>query len=423
MKLSIALRTKLIPEFVREPAGNDEGGVVARIWWVATSATGLFTFILTVVLFAIRVPLAPYFTLIHMVFWCSTLLLYSIVRKGIEWIGLTTQMFLVVSSFVFSLLAGDPRVSLGFLLIGLVGPLYALAWPKRSRAVVLLAAYCVAVVTSPLLRPLIPQLSGETPGAGEAIFAISLLACAVSCFLALLFFVQERANALRLLYAEQEKAERLLLNILPQPIADILRKENRVIADYYDGASILFADVVGFTPMAATMQPQEVVELLNDVFSYLDSLVDKYGLEKIKTIGDCYMVASGLPQPCSDHAQRLVAMALEARDHFTNKDSDSAIKRRLSFRMGINSGPVVAGVIGIKRFIYDLWGDTVNTASRMESQGSRGAIQITEETLNLIKDDFICEPKGSIDVKGKGKMKVWYVKEKREKGEEIGVAF
>jgi guanylate cyclase len=161
------------------------------------------------------------------------------------------------------------------------------------------------------------------------------------------------------------------------------------------------------------MQPQDVVQLLNSVFSYLDTLVEKYGVEKIKTIGDCYMVAAGLPEPLPDHAERLIAMALEARDYFATATFSGG--RRLSFRIGINSGPVVAGVIGLKRFIYDLWGDAVNTASRMESHGEPNVIQITEETFRLVSHAFECEERPPVEVKGKGMMPVWHVIRRKSK--------
>jgi guanylate cyclase len=196
------------------------------------------------------------------------------------------------------------------------------------------------------------------------------------------------------------------LNILPKEIVAILRNEPRTIADHFEGASILFADVVNFTPLSATMTPTELVELLNEVFSYFDLLIEKYGLEKIKTIGDCYMVASGVPRPRTDHAQVLTAMALEMRDYVSQHEFCG---RKLTFRIGLNSGPVVAGVIGRKKYIYDLWGDAVNTASRMESHGQGGIIQITRATYELVKDEFMCEPRGTVNVKGKGEMEVWFV--------------
>jgi guanylate cyclase len=204
----------------------------------------------------------------------------------------------------------------------------------------------------------------------------------------------------------QAKADQLLLNILPKDIASVLKNESHIIANYHHEASILFADVVDFTPMSAAMTPLELVALLNEVFSFFDTLAEKYSLEKIKTIGDCYMVASGVPRAHPDHAQSLVRMALEMRDHVAQH---AFYGRRLAFRIGINSGPVVAGVIGRRKFIYDLWGDTVNTASRMESHGHGGSIQITEATYELIKHEFVCSPGVVKHVKGKGEMKVWFV--------------
>ncbi len=205
---------------------------------------------------------------------------------------------------------------------------------------------------------------------------------------------------------EQEKSENLLLNILPKDIAELLKKKPDSIAEQYSEASILFADVVDFTPMSSQMKPIELVELLNQVFSQFDGLVEKYDLEKIKTIGDCYMVASGVPRPRPDHAQVITCLALDMQTIVKKSDY---FGRKLTFRIGINSGPVVAGVIGRKKFIYDLWGDAVNTASRMESNGTGGLGQITQETYNLINDDFICESRGVIKVKGKGELPVWFV--------------
>jgi len=170
--------------------------------------------------------------------------------------------------------------------------------------------------------------------------------------------------------------------------------------------------MVGFTPLTAAMPPAEMIGLLNAVFSRFDDLVDKYGVEKIRTIGDSYMVAAGVPEPRPDHAQALAGMALEMRD-FIQTDP-MCRQRRLNFRIGINSGPVVAGVIGRKKFIYDLWGDAVNTASRMESHGEPGQIQITRDTYELIHNEFVCDPRGKLQVKGKGEMETWFLVGRRE---------
>jgi guanylate cyclase len=229
---------------------------------------------------------------------------------------------------------------------------------------------------------------------------------AIAIFL-LAYFVGEKNRLFTLLRGEQAKSESLLLNILPKEIAAILKNESRTIADHYTEASVLFADMVGFTPLSATLPPVEMVELLNEAFSFFDLLLDKYDVEKIRTIGDSYMVASGVPRRRTDHAQALVCMALEMRDFIATHTFHNG--QRVDFRIGINSGPVIGGVIGKRKFVYDVWGDAVNVASRMESHGLGGAVQITQATYELIKDEFICEPRGTVNVKGKGEMDVWLV--------------
>jgi guanylate cyclase len=226
-------------------------------------------------------------------------------------------------------------------------------------------------------------------------------------FTLLALFAQQRHDALAALRVEQDKAENLLLNILPKSIAEKLKSESHTIADTFTAASILFGDVVDFTPLSQRLPAAEVVGILDRLFSHFDTLADRYGLEKIKTIGDCYMVAAGVPNPRPDHARAIASMAIDMREAM--RDADAVGDLGLELRIGINSGPVVAGVIGRKRFLYDLWGDAVNTASRMESHGVPGQIQITGATYELIKDEFECEPRGTIDVKGKGALETWYL--------------
>ncbi len=267
-------------------------------------------------------------------------------------------------------------------------------------------AFMGNVVLSILLQPYLRQSINLPPVLNSFIFIVNILGVSLLILGTLAYFIYQRDMAYRLLHGEQVKAENLLLNILPAEIANILKDEHRVIAEHFDGASILFADVVGFTPMSAQMTPVELVNLLNEVFSYFDGLIEKYHLEKIKTIGDCYMAASGVPRSRPDHAHALVKMALEMQAYVAAHDFQG---RRLNFRIGINSGAVVAGVIGRKKFIYDLWGDAVNTASRMESHGAGGVIQVTEATYDLIQNVFICESRGIVHIKGKGDMPVWQV--------------
>ena len=205
---------------------------------------------------------------------------------------------------------------------------------------------------------------------------------------------------------ERERAEGLLLNVLPTEVAAELKETGATTTRRYESISVLFADIVGFTPLSAEMEPEEMVDQLNTVFTHFDQLAHKYGCEKIRTIGDNYMVAAGVPVPRDDHAHAIAAMALEMLEY--------ARTGPLSFRLGINSGPVVAGVVGTSKFQYDLWGDTVNTASRMESHGEPDRIQIAEGTYQLIKDDFDTTLRGPIDIKGKGTLTTWYLEPERE---------
>ncbi|WP_017658530.1 adenylate/guanylate cyclase domain-containing protein [Baaleninema simplex] len=222
---------------------------------------------------------------------------------------------------------------------------------------------------------------------------------------------QEKAY-LEQLRVEQEKSERLLLNILPQAIAERLKQNPRTIADSFADVSVLFADIVGFTKLWSRISPTQLVELLNEIFSGFDELAEKNGLEKIKTIGDAYMVVGGLPIPRADHAEAIAQMALDMQRQMAQFNQGD--REPFSIRIGISTGPVVAGVIGTNKFIYDLWGDTVNTASRMESHGIANTIQVTEATYERLKDRFIFERRGVIEVKGKGKMTTYLLVDRKE---------
>jgi class 3 adenylate cyclase len=278
----------------------------------------------------------------------------------------------------------------------------ATAWAAGHRRwpLLVVAWFVVIPVAYRLLVPkeaALPVLGDATRDA--AMFtAVLLLGEAVRTRRAL-------ARAHRLLLAEQEKSERLLLNVLPASIAARLKQVDGVIADAFDEVTVLFADIVDFTTRSELIAPAQVVQALDELFSVFDQLAERQGLEKIKTIGDAYMVAGGLPDPRPDHAQAVAEIALAMRDEVARRADPSG--RPLAVRIGIDTGPVVAGVIGRSKFIYDLWGDTVNTASRMESHGLAGCIQVTDRTYRRLRDRYRFERRGPIAVKGKGEMVTW----------------
>jgi adenylate cyclase len=217
---------------------------------------------------------------------------------------------------------------------------------------------------------------------------------------------QEQAY-LKELQVEREKSELLLLNILPKPIAERLKQGESVIADSFVEVTVLFADIVGFTRLSTHMLATELIVLLNEIFCTFDQLAKHYDLEKIKTIGDAYMVVGGLPTPRSDHVEAIAEMALDIQSTIARFKVDD--DKPLSIRIGIHTGPVVAGVIGKQKFSYDLWGDTVNTAHRMESHGLGGRIQISAATYERLRDRYLCEERGMIQVKGKGEMVTYFL--------------
>ena len=358
--------------------------------------------------------------------------LYLAFGSPVGWVPLAYSAVLLASIVVFSrtrefrpfLLTGQlailfaPTLSMiplggvleagGVGLWGILAPLGALVFSDVRAAVRWYVAWVVVFLGSAIAGALVGGVSPAVPEwFTTTMLALNVTVGGAVVFTLLAVFASQRRAALAALREEQARSEGLLLNILPRSIADKLKADNQPIADQFSSASILFADVVDFTPVTEHLSPAEVVSMLDHLFSHFDVLADRYAVEKIKTIGDCYMVAAGVPTPRPDHARALASMALDMQAAMRSVDDVDHLG--LELRIGINSGPVVAGVIGRKRFLYDLWGDAVNTASRMESHGATGRIQITRATKDLLDDEFVCEPRGLIDIKGKGEMETWYV--------------
>ena len=314
---------------------------------------------------------------------------------------------ILLTTTLGQMLVGGFLPSGGVGLWGILAPLGALVFLEVRQAVRWFVAFLLVFLLTGILGEVLFPDADLPAWFTATMLALNVIGAGSVAFTLLASFANQRNVALRALRAEQEKSEALLRNILPTSIAERLKAATRTIADHFESASILFADVVDFTPLAQRLTPAEMVGMLDQLFSRFDALVELHGLEKIKTIGDCYMAAAGVPNPREDHARRAALLALDMRDAVAT----SAIAGEPGFelRIGINSGPVIAGVIGTKRFLYDLWGDAVNTASRMESHSTPGEIQITRTTYELLKDEFVCRRRGTILVKGKGRMETWYL--------------
>ncbi len=275
-----------------------------------------------------------------------------------------------------------------------MAPLFSLLLRPARETAIWLAIFVGDLVLAALLDASVAQKVQPLPNVAIlTLFALNIAGIGSLTFLALSYFRVQRDAA-------ERRSEKLLLTILPESIAARLKRGEEPIADHHDDITVLFADLAGFTVRSAHETPAETVAVLNEVFSVFDGLVRRYGLEKIRTIGDSYMVAAGVPVARPDHAHAICAMALDLRGEVArlnaNHDWD------LSFRIGINSGPAVAGIVGREKFHYDLWGDTVNIASRMESHGLPDQIQVTEPVYERLKNDFVFERRGFVDVKGKG---------------------
>ena len=310
--------------------------------------------------------------------------------------------------FLVMLALGGFVNSSAVILWSVLCPFGALLFTELRQAPRWMLVYLALVILGGIFQPLARASNNLPPTlVVPFFFVLNIGAVTGIAFILLYTFVRERNRAFELLKEEQGRSERLLLNVLPKEIAPILKAGERTIAEYYESASVLFADIVGSTPLFAELQPAEAVDWLNETFSLFDRLVEKSGLEKIRTIGDNYMVASGVPTPRPDHAQAIADLALEMIRELGMLPGRQG--RQIEFRVGINSGPLVAGVIGTTKFHYDLWGDTVNIASRMESHGVPGKVHIAEGTYRLLEDEFECVPRGRVPIKGKGEMATWYL--------------
>ncbi|MFL6816975.1 MAG: adenylate/guanylate cyclase domain-containing protein [Bradyrhizobium sp.] len=281
--------------------------------------------------------------------------------------------------------------------------------PQHVRIATLVNVFFVlAFLLVELYFPSQSSIAPFSPAVGREIKIACVTATMTLILTAVYFSIRMVENAEAALEREFDRTENLLLNLMPTSIAlRLKRNPNEIIADHFEAVTILFADIVGFTPRASQLPPRDVVGYLNRVFSEFDRLAEKYRLEKIKTIGDAYMVAGGMPDPRGGHAEDVANMALDILEVTRNLGAE--LQDELAVRVGIHTGPAVAGVIGTRKLFYDVWGDTVNTASRMESHGSAGKIQVTEDARRALGDAFQFEYRGAVEIRGKGAMELYYL--------------
>ena len=313
------------------------------------------------------------------------------------------QLVLILAlPFLLQLVLGGFVGASAVILWALTAPFGALVMQGRKYAVRYMIAYGALLVISLLLNPSMTIENNLSPQVVGLFFLMNVLAVSIVVFIVMNYFVGQRDRIQGELEQEQERSEELLLNILPEEVAADLKKDGRTEAKYYENASVLFADMVGFTALADRSSPGDLVATLNEIFSEFDVIAGRYEIEKIRTIGDAFMAAAGVPVERPDHADAIARVALDMKEFVDRYDG-------VEFRIGISSGPLVAGVVGTSKFQFDIWGDTVNLASRMESSGEPGRIQISGTTHRLLDHEFECQARGTVEVKGKGPMNTWYL--------------
>lgn len=323
-------------------------------------------------------------------------------HRQVDRLAAGQSLVILVLPLLVHIALGGYGPSSAVVLWSMLSPLGALVFIGIASGLRWLGAFIGVLLLAAILQP---RAASSLPGWLVTAFFVSNIGTILSVAFGLL------ASYSRQLASERARSERLLLNVLPPSIAERLREHEQTIADQYDEATVIFADVVNSTPLTIELSPAQMVGLLNQHVSAFDALADQLGVEKIRTIGDNWMGVCGAPVPHADHAARAARLALAMLAYVEERRGRA--ERCLEFRIGLNSGAVIGGVIGTRKFVFDIWGDPVNTAARMESHGAPGRIQLTEATYILISDRFECEPRGTIEVKGKGAMQTWWLLRER----------
>jgi class 3 adenylate cyclase len=386
-----------------EPGDSDETRVRKVILTLAASIVTVLSFIWVGTYLALGLPVSAAIPLSYQVVTVVSLAVFAR-TKSYEPFRFSQIVLMTILPFLLQWSLGGYVASSAVSLWALVAVFGALFFYSAREAVPWFIAFVVLTVASGIADPYLAASAAPIPSTvRQAFFVLTILGVSLTAYLLLQYFVRARDAALA-------QSERLLLNVLPRSIAERLKRTPGVIAERFEDVTVLFADVADFTPFAERTPPEQVVGVLDEIFSAFDGLTARHGLEKIKTIGDAYMAAGGLPEPRPDHADAIAELAVAMQAELTRLGQTLGVD--LTIRIGIDSGPVVAGVIGRNRLIYDLWGDTVNTASRMESHGVPGRIQVTAATRDRLGDRYRFEDRGEIEVKGKGRLRAYLLAER-----------
>ena len=347
----------------------------------------------------------PYVYII--VSYTSLLIFYR--SKKFEYFTFTQLVMLLVMPFFMQWAIGGYEASSGIAIWAILSPIGALMILGTRQSTPWLILFALLAVISWKLNYLFEGNSLPIPRhVKDTFFLMNIMGTSCILYAVMRYFQSQKERTLQELALEQARSEKLLLNILPKSIANRLKDNDMRIADSHESVTVLFADIVGFTKLTASMPPAELVELLSQLFSHFDLLAEQHGLEKIKTIGDGYMVVGGAPASLEAHATVIAKLALEMQQALTEFNAQTG--RSLQMRIGISSGAVVAGVIGTSKFAYDLWGDPVNMASRMEQTAFPDSIQLSEATFKLVQKSYKLESRGLVEIKGKGKVNTYLLK-------------
>ena len=382
---------------VAETDTDDTRAQKAALTLAAVVVTPL-SIIWTTAYWVLGIPIAAAIPFVYQLASLASLAVFA-QTKSYRFFRFSQAAMMTLLPFLLQWTLGGYVASSAVSLWALVAAIGTLFFFTADESIPWFVAFIGLTLLSGLLEPTLSRSPAAIPDPIRiAFFVLNVTGVSLTAYLLLQYAVRARDEAFA-------RSEGLLLNVLPKTIAERLKRQPGVIAEAHLDVTVLFADVVDFTPFTERTEPARVVGVLDEIFSAFDALAERHGLEKIKTIGDAYMVAAGLPEPRPDHAQAMAEMALDMQAEFARLCEPLGLD--LAIRIGMDSGPVIAGVIGRHKFTYDLWGDTVNTASRMESHGLAGRIQVSEATYQRLRARYEFEERGEIDLKGKGRRRAY----------------